>query len=106
MLRSARIFTNVFKPKSINACRTLCAASEGYNFQSVLRDLKASEHFDLIVIGSGPAAQKCAIDSAKKGKKVAIVDKKDMMGGVCVHTGTIPSKVCVEEVLYCYFLTS
>lgn len=63
------------------------------SFRELLHDLKASEHFDLIVIGSGPAAQKCAINSAKKGKKVAIVDKKDMVGGVCVHTGTIPSKV-------------
>ncbi|RLN49563.1 hypothetical protein BBJ29_004959 [Phytophthora kernoviae] len=57
-----------------------------------LRELRASEHFDLIVIGSGPAGQKCAIDSAKHGKSVAIVDKRDMLGGVCVHTGTVPSK--------------
>ncbi|RQM14131.1 hypothetical protein DD237_006386 [Peronospora effusa] len=58
-----------------------------------LRDLRASEHFDLIVIGSGPAGQKCAIDSAKHGNSVAIIDKRDMTGGVCVHAGTIPSKV-------------
>ena len=65
----------------------------GLFFTDMLRNLKASEHFDLVVIGSGPAAQKCAIDSAKRGKKVAIIDKRDMFGGVCVHTGTIPSKV-------------
>ena len=58
-----------------------------------LRELRASEHFDLVVIGSGPAGQKCAIDSAKHGYSVAIVDKRDMLGGVCVHTGTVPSKV-------------
>jgi heterodisulfide reductase subunit A-like polyferredoxin len=59
----------------------------------LLQDLKASEHFDLIVIGSGPAGQKCAIDHAKHGKSVAIIDKRDMVGGVCIHTGTVPSKV-------------
>ncbi|KAI9905883.1 hypothetical protein PsorP6_013895 [Peronosclerospora sorghi] len=65
-----------------------------------LRELRASEHFDLIVIGSGPAGQKCAIDSAKHGKSVAIVDKRDMLGGVCVHTGTVPSKTFREAVLH------
>ncbi|KAF0695972.1 Aste57867_13244 [Aphanomyces stellatus] len=66
----------------------------------LMRNLKASEHFDLVVIGSGPAGQKCAVDSAKHGKKVAIIDKKDMHGGVCVHTGTIPSKTFREAVLH------
>ncbi|RHZ02801.1 hypothetical protein DYB31_004630 [Aphanomyces astaci] len=70
------------------------------DFSEVLRNLRASEHFDLVVIGSGPAGQKCAIDSAKHGKKVAIIDKKDMHGGVCVHTGTIPSKTFREAVLH------
>ncbi|CAI5735216.1 unnamed protein product [Hyaloperonospora brassicae] len=65
-----------------------------------LRELRASEHFDLIVIGSGPAGQKCAIDSAKHGKSVAIVDKRDMLGGVCVHTGTVPSKTFREAALH------
>lgn len=46
----------------------------------------------LIVPGSGPAAQKCALESVKYGKSVAVVDKGSMLGGVCVHTGTIPSK--------------
>lgn len=66
----------------------------------MLQNLKASEHFDLIVIGSGPAGQKCAIDSAKSGKKVAVIDKRDMHGGVCAHTGTIPSKTFREAVLH------
>jgi ribulose 1,5-bisphosphate synthetase/thiazole synthase len=51
-----------------------------------------SGHYDLLIVGSGPAAQKCAVDSAKLGRRVAVVDKLGMMGGVCVHTGTIPSK--------------
>jgi len=56
--------------------------------------------FDLIVIGSGPAGQKGAICAAKMRKKVAIVDRKKSVGGVCVHTGTIPSKTLREAVLY------
>ncbi|MFP6663255.1 MAG: Si-specific NAD(P)(+) transhydrogenase [Deltaproteobacteria bacterium] len=59
-----------------------------------------SRHFDLVVIGSGPAGQKGAINAAKHGKKVAIIDRKMMLGGACVHTGTIPSKTLREAVLY------
>jgi pyruvate/2-oxoglutarate dehydrogenase complex dihydrolipoamide dehydrogenase (E3) component len=53
-----------------------------------------------IVIGSGPAAQKCAVDSSKRGKKVAVVDKQAMHGGVAVHNGTIPSKTFREAILH------
>ncbi|RLN47192.1 hypothetical protein BBJ28_00004135 [Nothophytophthora sp. Chile5] len=56
--------------------------------------------YDLVVIGSGPSATQCALESAKQGKRVAIVDKKASLGGVCVHTGTIPSKTFREAVLY------
>ncbi|CAM3659650.1 Si-specific NAD(P)(+) transhydrogenase [Kibdelosporangium persicum] len=56
--------------------------------------------YDLIVIGSGPGGQKAAIAAAKLGKRVAVVDKHDMIGGVCVNTGTIPSKTLREAVLY------
>lgn len=56
--------------------------------------------YDLVVIGSGPSATQCAIESAKKGKRVAVVDKKTFVGGVCVHTGTIPSKTFREAVLH------
>ncbi|HKN55706.1 MAG TPA: FAD-dependent oxidoreductase, partial [Amycolatopsis sp.] len=60
-----------------------------------------SEHdYDLIVIGSGPGGQKAAIAAAKLGKRVAVVDRQDMVGGVCVNTGTIPSKTLREAVLY------
>ena len=48
--------------------------------------------FDLIVIGSGPAGQKAAIQAAKLGRRAAIVERKQVVGGVCVNTGTIPSK--------------
>jgi len=61
--------------------------------------MEANE-YDLIVIGSGPAGQKGAICAAKMRKKVAIIDRKKTIGGVCVHTGTIPSKTLREAVLY------
>lgn len=57
-------------------------------------------NYDLVVIGSGPSAVQCAIESAKQGKRVAVVDKNDMTGGVCVHTGTIPSKTFREAVMH------
>lgn len=59
-----------------------------------------SEHYDLIVIGSGPAGQKAAIQAAKIHKKVAIVERGQEIGGVAVHTGTIPSKTLREAVMY------
>jgi NAD(P) transhydrogenase len=59
-----------------------------------------ANQYDLVVIGSGPAGQKAAICAAKMRKKVAIIDRKRTIGGVCVHTGTIPSKTLREAVLY------
>ncbi len=56
--------------------------------------------YDLAVIGSGPAGQKAAVAAAKLGKRVAVVDRADMIGGVCIHTGTIPSKTIREAILY------
>ncbi len=58
------------------------------------------QEFELLVIGSGPGGQRAAIAAAKLGKRVAIVDRKGMVGGVCVNTGTIPSKTLREAVLY------
>jgi NAD(P) transhydrogenase len=57
-------------------------------------------HFDVVVIGSGPAGQRGAIGAAKSGKRVAIVDRLDRLGGASVHTGTLPSKTMREAVLY------
>ena len=58
------------------------------------------KHYDFIVIGSGPAGQKGAIQAAKLGKKTAIIERRAAVGGVSVHTGTIPSKTLREAVLY------
>ncbi len=57
-------------------------------------------HYDLLVIGTGPAGQKAAVQAAKLGKKVGIVERKEVVGGVCINTGTIPSKSLREAILY------
>jgi NAD(P) transhydrogenase len=56
--------------------------------------------FDVLVLGSGPGGQKAAIAAAKLGRRVGIVERRDMIGGVCLNTGTIPSKTLREAVLY------
>ncbi|HYT10327.1 MAG TPA: Si-specific NAD(P)(+) transhydrogenase [Mycobacteriales bacterium] len=56
--------------------------------------------YDLLVLGSGPGGQKAAIAGAKLGRHVGIVERKHMIGGVCINTGTIPSKTLREAVLY------
>ncbi len=58
------------------------------------------QHYDLAVIGTGPAGQKAAIQAAKLGKKVCIIEKNEVVGGVAVNTGTIPSKALREAVLH------
>ncbi len=60
----------------------------------------AQEHdFDLLVIGSGPSGQKAAIQAAKLGRRVAVIERRERVGGVSIHTGTIPSKTLREAVL-------
>ena len=58
-----------------------------------------SKHYDLIVVGSGPAGKRGAIQAAKLGKDVLVVEKNFRVGGVSVHTGTIPSKTLRETVI-------
>jgi NAD(P) transhydrogenase len=58
------------------------------------------EKYDLIVIGSGPAGQRAAIQAAKFGKRVALVEKLEVIGGSAINTGTIPSKTIREAVLH------
>ena len=62
--------------------------------------LRIVHDFDVLVIGSGPGGQKAAIAAAKLGRRAGIIERKDMMGGVCMNTGTIPSKTLREAVLY------
>ncbi len=56
--------------------------------------------YDLMVIGSGPAGQRAAIQGAKFGKRVCVVEKREVIGGACINTGTIPSKTMREAVLH------
>jgi len=56
--------------------------------------------FDVLVLGSGPGGQKAAIAAAKLARRVAVVERRHMVGGVCINTGTIPSKTLREAVLY------
>ena len=57
------------------------------------------DRIDMLVIGSGPAGRRAAVQAAKLGKSVLVVDKGRRLGGVSVHTGTIPSKTLRETVL-------
>ena len=63
------------------------------------RALSLTKHFDLVVIGSGPAGRRAAIQGAKAGCHVLVIEKGRKLGGVSVHTGTIPSKTLRETVL-------
>jgi NAD(P) transhydrogenase len=56
--------------------------------------------YDLLVIGSGPSGQRAAVSAIKKGKHVALVEMRGVVGGVCINTGTIPSKTMREAVLH------
>src|SRR4249920_555754 len=56
--------------------------------------------YDLLVIGSGPGGQKAAIQAAKLDKRVAVIDRRETLGGVCTNTGTIPSKTLREAVVF------
>ena len=61
--------------------------------------MTAVNHYDIIIIGSGPAGQKAAVQAAKVGKKVALIEMDKKLGGACVHRGTIPSKTLRENAL-------
>jgi NAD(P) transhydrogenase len=66
----------------------------------IIATLVCMYDFDLLVLGSGPGGQKAAIAASKLGRKVAMVERRNMIGGVCINTGTIPSKTMREAVLY------
>ena len=58
------------------------------------------DSYELLVIGSGPAGQRAAIQAAKFGKRVGLVERRAAIGGTCINTGTIPSKTMREAVLH------
>ncbi len=57
-------------------------------------------NYDIIIIGSGPAGQRAAIQAAKSGKRVVVVEQREIVGGACINTGTIPSKTMREAVMH------
>ena len=57
--------------------------------------MSPSDRFDIVVIGSGPGGQKAAVQGAKAGKRVALIERERELGGSCVYQGTIPSKTLV-----------
>ena len=59
-----------------------------------------ARNFDVLVLGSGPAGQKAAVQAAKAGRSVAIVEQELGVGGACVHRGTIPSKTLRETAVH------
>jgi len=59
-----------------------------------------SAEYDLVVVGSGPAGQRAAVQGAKLGRNIALVERHVALGGACVNTGTIPSKTIREAILY------
>jgi NAD(P) transhydrogenase len=58
------------------------------------------QSYDLIVIGSGPAGQRAAIQGSKSGKRVAVIERREVLGGASINTGTIPSKTMREAVMH------
>jgi len=61
-------------------------------------EMPPRNEYDLICIGSGPAGQRAAIQAAKLGKRAVVIEKQPCIGGVCIATGTIPSKTFREAV--------
>lgn len=60
----------------------------------------STEHWDVVVVGSGPAGQKAAVQAAKGGRRVCVVEREVGVGGACVHRGTIPSKTLRETAVH------
>src|SRR5258708_30628048 len=84
-------------PGSVPVSHSLLAAACSGISGSKAAKVTALE-YDLVVIGSGPAGQKCAIAAAKARKRVAVIERIGMIGGVSVHTGTIPRKTVREAI--------
>ena len=60
----------------------------------------SAARYDLVIVGSGPSGQRAAVAASKLKKRVAIIESRSVVGGVCVNTGTIPSKTMREAVLH------
>ena len=77
------------------------STSDSYSGRGSSNQDSSSQDFDydITVIGSGPAGQKAAVQAAKAGQRVALIERDRVLGGACVHRGTIPSKTLRENAL-------
>src|SRR6201996_5381077 len=71
-----------------------------FSFAPASRHTRGVHDYDVLIIGSGPGGQKAAIAAAKLDRRGGVVERQDMIGGVCLNTGTIPSKTLREAILY------
>src|SRR6516165_1565180 len=93
--------TKAVPPRTrIRTVADITQPSRGFQIPWFRRHTGNMYDFDVLVIGSGPGGQKAAIAAAKLGRRVGIIERRDMIGGVCLNTGTIPSKTLREAVLY------
>jgi NAD(P) transhydrogenase len=63
------------------------------------------QSYDMLVVGSGPAGQKAAVQAAKLSKRVAIIEKAPQLGGTSLNTGTLPSKTLKDTIEYIHAST-
>ena len=66
----------------------------------------SSSHFDVIILGGGPAGERAAVQAGRAGKRVALVEREHVVGGACVNWGTIPSKTLRESAIFVRELTT
>ena len=78
----------------------LACCEIGGGFRPGERESHERMKYDLIVIGSGPSGQRAAVAATKMGKSVVVVEHRMVVGGVCINTGTIPSKTMREAVMH------
>jgi NAD(P) transhydrogenase len=64
----------------------------------------ASSRYDVIILGGGPAGERAAVQAARSGKRVALIERENVVGGTCVNWGTIPSKTLRESAVYVWSL--
>ena len=89
---SVRSFYDEHRPDPVGGCNTGPACD-------IVPGMADSYEYDLVCIGSGPAGQRAAVQAAKLGKTVAVVEERRSVGGCCVMTGTIPSKTFRQAAL-------
>lgn len=64
----------------------------------------ATNRYDVIILGGGPAGERAAVQAARSGKRVALIERENVIGGTCVNWGTIPSKTLRESAVYVWSL--